>query len=33
MGLNGSRVIQIKNVQEHYQQCEPLGEKSNLSII
>lgn len=28
MGLNGSRVIQIKNVDEHLEQCESLGAKS-----
>lgn len=33
MGSNGSRVIQIKNVEEHYEQCEPLGEKSKKKVI
>lgn len=29
MGHNGSRVIQIKNVEEHLNQCETTGRKSN----
>ena len=28
MGHNGSRVIQIKNVEEHLDQCETTGRKS-----
>lgn len=28
MGVNGSRQIHIKNVEEHYNKCEVLGNKS-----
>ena len=33
MGLNGSRVIQIKNVEDHLEQCESLGRKRTQSHI
>lgn len=33
MGHNGSRVIQIKNVEEHLNQCETTGRKSKIQRI